>query len=85
MKLRDLIPNSYIHVFVCDFYIYMQQNRWTRLWEYINRSQIHECGSWEQGRAVSFLGIHKSDLVCSAYLLSETFFLKEYFSMLCCL
>jgi hypothetical protein len=41
--------------------------------EYINRSQIHEYRNWErQGRAVSFLGMHKSDLVCSAY------------SMLCC-
>jgi hypothetical protein len=56
-----------------------------RLWEYINCSQIHECGNWEQGCAVSFLGIHKSDLVCSAYLLSEMFFFKKYFSMLCCL
>ncbi len=31
----------------------------------LNRSQIHECGNWERGRAVSFLGIHKSDLICS--------------------
>ncbi len=31
------------------------------IWEYINRSQIHECGNWERGRAVSFLGIHKSN------------------------
>jgi hypothetical protein len=35
------------------------------IWEYLNRSQIHESGNWEQGRAVSFLGIHKSDIVCS--------------------
>jgi hypothetical protein len=33
--------------------------------KYRNRSQIHECGNWERGRAVSFLGIHKSDLLCS--------------------
>jgi hypothetical protein len=26
----------------------------------------NECGNWEQGRADSFLGIHKSDLLCSA-------------------
>ncbi len=25
---------------------------------------IHECGNWEAGRIVSFLGIHKSDLLC---------------------
>jgi hypothetical protein len=36
-----------------------------RSWEYIDRSQIHECGNWERGRAVSFLGILHSDLVCS--------------------
>jgi hypothetical protein len=35
------------------------------LWDYINHSQIHVCGNWERGGAVSFLGIHKSDLVCS--------------------
>ncbi len=29
-------------------------------------SQIREFGNWERGRAVSFLGIHKLDLVCSA-------------------
>jgi hypothetical protein len=33
------------------------------MWEYVNRSQIHECQNY--GRAVSFLGMHKSDLVCS--------------------
>ncbi len=31
----------------------------------LSRSQIHECGNWEGGRTASFLGIHKSDLVCS--------------------
>ncbi len=30
-------------------------------WEYINRSQIHECRNWEQGRAVPFLGIFLSN------------------------
>jgi len=27
---------------------FSEQNRW----EYINRSQIHDCGNWERGRAV---------------------------------
>ncbi len=44
--------------------ILLQQSRWNDV-EYINRSQIHECGNWEGVRAVSFLGIHKSDFVCS--------------------
>ncbi len=32
-----------------------------------NSKQVfpHECGNWERGSAVSFLGTHKSDLVCS--------------------
>jgi hypothetical protein len=42
----------------------MQQIRWTDRGN-INRSQIHECGNWEGGRTVSFLGLHKSYLVCS--------------------
>ncbi len=28
-----------------------------RSWEYINRSQAHECGNWDCGRAISNLGI----------------------------
>jgi len=36
-----------------------------RSWKYINRAQsdTHELGNWEQGRAVSFSVMHKSDLV----------------------
>jgi hypothetical protein len=37
-----------------------------RPWEYINHSQAQECRNWEQGRAVSFLGIHKSNFQYSA-------------------
>ncbi len=37
-----------------------------RSWEHINRSQIHECRNWEQGRAVSFLGLFVSNFRCSA-------------------
>jgi hypothetical protein len=60
-----LSPNFHIHVSVSDLCIprtglpnLMQSNKQT---DNINRSQIHECGNWEQGRPVSFLGIHKSD------------------------
>ncbi len=28
-----------------------------RSWEYINRSQTHQCGNWDCGRAIPFLGI----------------------------
>ncbi len=34
----------------------------------INRSQIHECGNWDWGRAVSFLRVHKSDFLCSVHI-----------------
>ncbi len=51
-RLSRLRPNSYNHVSVSG------------LWEYINRSQTHECGNWDWGCAVWFLGIHKSDPLC---------------------
>jgi hypothetical protein len=73
----DLIPNSYIHVYVSDlFCIFPRSPRLfgcSKIGEpiaeiYINCSQIHECGNWKRGRTVSCLGIHKSDLVCSVKL-----------------
>jgi hypothetical protein len=39
MKLGGLIPNFHIHVSVSDLYIPKED------WEYINRSQKHECGN----------------------------------------
>ncbi len=68
MKLRGLAPNFYIQVsgaikFVDNRPPILQQV--DRSSKYLNRPQIHECGNWEQGRAASFLGIHKSDLLCS--------------------
>jgi hypothetical protein len=50
MKLRGLVPNSYIHVFVSDLYIPMigmpillLLNIWANRGNvYINRSEIHE-------------------------------------------
>ncbi len=36
-----------------------------RPWEYINCSQTHECGNWDWGRAIPFLGIHKWVFRCS--------------------
>jgi hypothetical protein len=62
IKLRGLVPNSFIHVSVGDLYI-------------PTIGQLHECGNWERGRAVTFLGIHTSDLVCSVYLECDRSFL----------
>ncbi len=39
-----------------------------RSWEYINRLQTHGCENWDWGRAVPFLGIHKSKFLSSACL-----------------
>ncbi len=36
---------------------------------YINRSQTHECGNWDWGHAIPFLGTHKWNFRCSALLL----------------
>ncbi len=36
---------------------------------YVDRSQTHECGNWDWGRAIPFLGTHKSKFLCSAAVL----------------
>jgi hypothetical protein len=35
--------------------------------QYIDRSQTHECGNWDWGRAIPFLGIDKSKFLCNAH------------------
>ncbi len=68
------------HVSVSDLYIprirmriLLQHNMWAhRGYIYINRSQIHEWENWERGRVVSFLGIHKSDFLCSVWYNKDT-------------
>jgi hypothetical protein len=46
-ELRGLSPNFHIHVSMSDLYI--------------NRSQSHECGNSDCGRAIPFLGIFVSN------------------------
>ncbi len=36
-----------------------------RSWEYTNRSQTHEFGNWDWGRAIPRKGIYKWDFLCS--------------------
>ncbi len=53
------------HSCVYERFIY-SQNRSTYFpadgsWEYINRSQTHECGNWDWGRSIPFLGISVSN------------------------
>jgi hypothetical protein len=65
MKLRGLVPNFYIPVSMSGLYIprigLPQLNRQTDLgsWEYINRSQIHECENWETEHYNSVLEIRR--------------------------
>ncbi len=75
-ELRGLRPNFHIHVSVRDLYIprigphayFLQQNRQIKTWEYINRSQTHECGNWDCGRAIPFLGIFVYNLRYLSYI-----------------
>ncbi len=62
-ELRDLSPNFHIDVSVNDLYIprissHISCSRIGRSIEgiqYIHRSQTHECGNWDCGRANHFL------------------------------
>ncbi len=71
-ELRGLSPNTYIHVSVSYCYIptiglpILLQKKVDPSWEYTDHSQTHECGNWDWGRAIPFLGIHKSKFFCSA-------------------
>ncbi len=66
--------SQFSHSCVCQQFIYSHD--WSaysacrkyvdRSWECINRSQTHECGNWDWGRAIPRRGIHKWDFRCSA-------------------
>ncbi len=72
--LRGLSPNFHIHVSARDFYIpamgppiLLRENMWTDPGNiYKPLTQTHECGNWDWGRAIPFLGIHKWDFCGSA-------------------
>ncbi len=64
------------HPCICEWFIYfhnryscfLKQNRMTGRGNIcIHRSQKHECGIWERGRVVSFLGIFLSNFRCSVF------------------
>jgi hypothetical protein len=66
-ELRGLSPISC----VCD-----------RSWKYTNRLQTHECGNWDWGRAIPFLGIHKWDFRCSALPVEGKYWIRPNASLL---
>ncbi len=76
-EMKLLRPRSqFLHPCICEWFIYTHDRSAympaakfeDQSWEYINRSQKHECGNWKRGRADSYLRFHKSDLVSSVKL-----------------
>ncbi len=71
-------------MFLCRFKYFHHRSAYSaagdRSWEYINRSQTHECENWDWGRAVLYLGIHKSKFLCSAIMYSGELFSTSYIS-----
>jgi hypothetical protein len=64
-ELRGLSPSLHIHVSVSDLqyifpgsvHIFPPAEKADLSWEYIIRSQTHECGNWDWGPGIPFLGI----------------------------
>ncbi len=48
----------------------------------VDRSQTHECRNWDWGRAIPFLGIHKSKFLCSAGSLHDVEYSRYSVSMI---
>ncbi len=74
-------PNSY----VCEQFIFSQpiclfccRKYMDQSWENINRSQTHESGNWDWGRAIPRKGIQKWDFRCNAVLYLPLFFCYSY-------
>ncbi len=57
----------YIHMFPRSVRLFCSIAFADWSWQYINFSQIHECRSWERGRAVSFLGLFVANFRYSAF------------------
>ncbi len=61
---------------ICLFFCNNMWSCWPIL-GYINRSQTHECGNWDWGRAIPFLGIHKWYFRCSLQYNTSPFIAKH--------
>ncbi len=70
-ELCGLSPNFHTHASVSDLYpherfAYSATGKYVdRSWEYINRSQTHECGNGTEAAQFPEKGIHKWDFRCS--------------------
>ncbi len=54
-----------IYIFPQSVCLFCWRKYVDRSWDYINRSQTHECGNWGWGRAIPRKGINKWDFCCS--------------------
>jgi hypothetical protein len=61
LPIPTLIYLRDIYIFPQSVCLFAAANYVDQSWEYINRSQTHECRNWDCGRAIPFLGIHKLD------------------------
>ncbi len=60
-----------IYIFPRSICLFCWRKYVDRSWDYINRSQTHECWNWSWGRAIPRKGIHKWNFRCSAENLDE--------------
>jgi hypothetical protein len=71
-ELRGLLSRNF-H-FVCEWFIYSHdQSAYSAMWPdpgniCRNRSQNRECGNWDWGHEIPFLGINKWDFRCSVWV-----------------
>ncbi len=56
-----------IYIFLRTICLFFCRKYVDRSWEYINRSQTHECGNKGWGRAIPRKGIHNWNFHCSVY------------------
>ncbi len=70
--LHSCVCERFINVFPGSVHIFPLAETAAPLWEYIIRSQTHECGNWDWGPDIPFLGIFASNflrfsLQCGSY------------------
>jgi hypothetical protein len=58
---HSCVCERFIHTFPGLVHIFPAAEEADRVWEYINRSQTHECRNEDCGRAIPFLGIFVSN------------------------
>jgi hypothetical protein len=67
-----------IYIFPISICLFCGRKYVDRSWEYINRSQTHECGNWDWGRTIPRKGIHKWYFRCSATYNNTKYSLIRY-------